>query len=295
MAEQNERMIFSTGFKPLPTADGFPSWLKFRCNSRQMSGAMGGRILSRTLHTVCEEAACPNIGHCWKHGHATIMILGPHCSRHCRFCNVSKESLSPPDPLEPEYVAESIAAGGLKEAVITSVTRDDLPDGGASHWAATVHAIHEKAPGVKIEVLVPDFLGDKTAIKTVLDVRPDIFGHNVETVPRLYPSVRPEAEYVRSLDVLRYAAEAGFITKTSLMLGLGETDDEIYGTLKDIRSAGVKIVFMGQYLRPTSKHIAVAGFLSPEHFAALGEAAKSLGFEQVEAAPNIRSSYKSVF
>jgi lipoic acid synthetase len=198
----------------------------------------------------------------------------------------------PPDPEEPRRVAEAVRDSGLGDVVVTSVTRDDLPDGGAAQWAATVNAIRSAAPDVRIEVLTPDFKGDAKALATVFATKPDIFGHNLETVPRLYSSVRPEADYARSLAVLRTAAEVGLTVKTSLMLGLGETDDEIFRTLMDARAAGVSIVFMGKYLRTPPRHIPVAGYLSPEHFAALGEVAKSLGFAVVESAPFVRSSYR---
>lgn len=256
--------------------------------------ATRNRVHTLELNTVCESAACPNIGHCWKHGHATIMILGANCTRHCRFCNVSKHQVAPPDPNEPMRVAKAVQSCNLREVVITSVTRDDLPDGGAEIWAKTINAIKNSAPDVSIEVLVPDFKGDKKSLQTVFDAKPDIFSHNIETVPRLYPSVRPEAIYTRSLNVLKAGVATGLRTKTSLMLGLGETDDEIYRTLKDIRETGTETVFMGQYLRPSKAHVPVAGYLSPEHFDALGEAAKNLGFTHVEAAPFIRSSFKAL-
>ncbi len=284
--------LFSTGFTPRSPDGPRPDWLKIRVRCDGEISATRKRLQSLGLNTVCASAACPNICHCWRHGHATILILGPECTRHCRFCNVSKGAPVPPDPDEPRRVAQAVRDSGLSEVVVTSVTRDDLPDGGAAHWAATVGAIRAAAPGVRIEVLVPDFQGNAKALKTVFATRPDTFGHNLETVPRLYSAVRPEADYARSLAVLHAAAEAGLTVKTSLMLGLGETDDEIFRTLADARAAGTSIVFMGQYLRPSPRHVPVAGYLSPEHFAALGEAAKSLGFAAVESAPFVRSSYR---
>ncbi len=283
---------FSTGFTPLPPDGPRPDWLKIRVSCAGEMSATRARLQSLGLNTVCASAACPNICHCWSCGHATILILGPECTRHCRFCNVSKGAPAPPDPDEPKRVAEAVRDSGLGEVVVTSVTRDDLPDGGAAHWSDTINAIRTAAPGVKIEVLTPDFQGDANALKTVFATRPDIFGHNLETVPRLYRAVRPEADYARSLAVLRAAADVGLAVKTSLMLGLGETDDEIYRTLADARAVGASIVFMGQYLRPSPRHVPVAGYLSPEHFTALGEAAKSLGFAAVESAPFVRSSYR---
>ncbi len=283
---------FSTGFTPLPQDGPRPDWLKVRVGGVEAVAATRQRLQALGLDTVCVSAACPNLCHCWRRGHATVLILGPECSRHCRFCNVSKKTPLPPDPGEPRRVAKAVRASGLGEVVITSVTRDDLPDGGAAHWAAVVRAIRAAAPSVRIEVLVPDFRGDRQALATVFASKPDIFGHNVETVPRLYPAVRPEADYARSLGVLRSAAEAGFTVKTSLMLGLGETDDEIRRTLVDAHWAGASIVYLGQYLRPTPLHTPVRGYLSPEHFAALGEEAAKIGFRTVKSAPFVRSSYK---
>ena len=282
---------FSTGFAPLPPTAPRPDWLKIRVGGGGELAFTRQRLQSLGLNTVCVSAACPNLCHCWRRGHATVLILGPECSRHCRFCNVSKGCPAPPDPDEPRRVAEAVRAGGLGEVVVTSVTRDDLPDGGAAHWAATIRAIRAAAPAVRIEVLVPDFGGDVAALATVFAAKPDVFGHNLETVPRLYPAVRPEADYARSLAVLRAASEAGFTVKTSLMLGLGETDDEIRRTLLDAHNAGASIVYLGQYLRPTPGHLPVAGYLSPDHFGALGNEARRIGFATVRSAPFVRSSY----
>ncbi len=283
---------FSTGFTPAPPDGPRPEWLRLRIGAGRGLDATRDRLRALGLNTVCVSAACPNLAQCWSRGHATVLILGPECTRHCRFCNVSKGAPSPPDPDEPRRVAEAVRASGLGEVVVTSVTRDDMPDGGAAHWAAVIRAIRAAAPEVSVEVLVPDFGGEASSIATVLSACPDIFGHNLETVPRLYRSVRPEAGYERSLGVLRAAASAGFRVKTSLMLGLGETDDEIWRTLCDAREAGASIVFMGQYLRPSPRHAPVAGYLSPAHFAALGEAARRLGFDTVESAPFVRSSFR---
>ena len=288
----SDARIFSTGFKPHAPDGPRPAWLTLRVRGGEGLAATRARLQSLGLNTVCVSAACPNLCHCWGRGHATVLILGPECTRHCRFCNVSKGAPAVPDADEPRRVAQAVAQSGLGEVVVTSVTRDDLPDGGARHWAETVRAIRAAAPRVRIEVLVPDFGGDAAAVDTVLAARPDVFGHNLETVPRLYPAVRPEADYARSLRVLRHAAAAGATVKTSLMLGLGETDDEIYRALSDARAAGARIVYMGQYLRPSPSHLPVAGYLEPEHFAALGRAARDLGFEEVVSAPFVRSSYR---
>jgi lipoic acid synthetase len=253
--------------------------------------ATTGRLRAHGLHTVCEEAACPNMGHCWAQGRATILILGDRCTRGCRFCNVDKRPVLPPDPGEPERVAAAVRETGLKEVVITSVTRDDLPDGGAALWAATVRAVREAMPDVLVEVLVPDFGGDPGAIDTVIQTRPAVFGHNLETVPRLYARVRPEADYTRSLNVLRQSAAAGLATKTSLMLGLGETMEEVQAVMRDARAAGCGIFYAGQYLQPTPRHEPVARYLDPSEFDTLRDTAHALGFTRVASAPLIRSSY----
>lgn len=281
---------FTTGFVPLPPGETWPPWLHIRLAASSPCAATGARLRAARLHTVCAEAACPNLGSCWQAGRATVMILGDRCTRHCRFCNVSKGLVPLPDPDEPERLARAVRESGLREITITSVTRDDLPDGGASLWAESVRSIRREAPEVSIEILVPDFQGDRAALGEVIDTRPDLFGHNVETVPRLYRSVRPEADYRRSLSVLRQASEAGLAVKSSLMLGLGERDDEIYETMADIRAAGAEVLYLGQYLRPSPAHLPVAGFLSPDHFNALGDAARGLGFAFVASAPLVRSS-----
>ncbi len=282
---------FSTGFTPLPPDGPRPDWLKIRAGLAEAFAVTRQRLQVHGLNTVCVSAACPNLCHCWRRGHAAFLVLGPECSRRCRFCNVSKKTPAPPDPDEPRRVAEAVRDSGLGEVVVTSVTRDDLPDGGAAHWAAVIRAIRATAPNVRIEILVPDFKGSDQALATVFAAKPDIFGHNVETVPRLYPAVRPEADYARSIAVLGAAARAGFTVKTSLMLGLGETDDEIRRTLLDAHGAGATIVYLGQYLRPSPHHAPVCGYLSPEHFAALGEEARRIGFATVASAPLVRSSY----
>ena len=249
------------------------------------------RLRAHGLHTVCEEAFCPNLGRCWAHGRATLLILGDRCTRGCRFCNVDKRVVLPPDPEEPRRVAAAVKDAGLKEVVITSVTRDDLPDGGAGLWAQTVEAIHAAVPGILVEVLVPDFGGDAAAIGTVIRTRPEVFGHNLETVPRLYPQARPQADYARSLAVLRQASDAGLITKTSLMLGLGETFAEIEQVLRDARAAGCRIFYAGQYLQPSPRHLPVTRYVTPEAFVEVRDLAYALGFGFVASAPLVRSSY----
>lgn len=274
-----------------PQRGAKPPWLRVTIGQNDTFAATRTRLRAYGLHTVCEEAACPNLGRCWRHGRATVMLLGDRCTRGCRFCNVDKRAVLPPDPGEPQRVAQALRETGLKEVVLTSVTRDDLPDGGAAHWARTVEALHAAAPGVLIEVLVPDFNGDPAAIDAVIRARPEVFGHNLETVPRLYPQARPQADYTRSLAVLRQASAAGMITKTSVMLGLGETPEELEQTLRDARAAGCSIFYAGQYLQPTPRHLPVARYVEPAEFDRLRAAAMALGFEFVASAPLVRSSY----
>lgn len=268
-----------------------PPWIRVKVGQNALFQATKDRLRAHGLHTVCEEAACPNLGRCWAHGRATLLILGDRCTRGCRFCNVDKRAVLPPDPHEPRRAAAAVKDAGLREVVITSVTRDDLPDGGAALWAETVEAVHAAAPGTLVEVLVPDFRGDRAAVARVIRARPEVFGHNLETVPRLYPQARPEADYARSLAVLRQAAEAGLVTKTSLMLGLGETRDEVLAVLRDARAAGCRIFYAGQYLQPGPRHLPVARYVTPGAFAELREAAYALGFGFVASAPLVRSSY----
>ena len=274
-----------------PQRGAKPPWLRVTIGQNDTFAATRTRLRAYGLHTVCEEAACPNLGRCWRHGRATVMLLGDRCTRGCRFCNVDKRAVLPPDPDEPQRVAQALRETGLKEVVLTSVTRDDLPDGGAAHWARTVEALHAVAPGVMVEVLVPDFNGDPEAIDAVIRARPEVFGHNLETVPRLYPQARPQADYTRSLAVLRQASAAGMITKTSVMLGLGETPEELEQTLRDARAAGCSIFYAGQYLQPTPRHLPVARYVEPAEFDRLRAAAMALGFEFVASAPLVRSSY----
>jgi lipoyl synthase len=269
-----------------------PPWLRVRLGHHsELFQATHERLRAHSLHTVCEEALCPNKGRCWSNGRATFLILGDRCTRGCTFCNVDKRSVLPPDPTEPARVVQATKETGLKEVVITSVTRDDLSDGGASIWAETVQRLHEELPKVLVEVLVPDFGGQTAAIDRVIQSKPDVFGHNLETVPRLYPLVRSEASYQRSLAVLRQASAAGLITKTSLMLGLGETMEEIEKVLRDARQAGCEIFYAGQYLQPSTRHQPVVRYVTPEEFDQIGKRAYELGFSFVASAPLVRSSY----
>jgi len=270
-----------------------PGWLRVRLPSGENYFRLKGLMRDQRLNTVCEEARCPNIGECWGAGTATFMILGEVCTRACRFCAV-KTGLPPQyDIDEPRRVAETIRNLSLKYAVITSVDRDDLPDGGAFIFAETIRETRQACPGILVEVLIPDFRGDRRALQTVVEAMPDVLAHNVETVPRLYASIRPGSRYRRSVDLLRNAKSfAGALnTKSSLILGLGERRDEVLEVLDDLRTARVDIVTLGQYLQPTREHLPVDRFYAPEEFADFRDYALSLGFRHVESGPLVRSSY----
>jgi lipoyl synthase len=275
-----------------------PPWIaKERINLRDLH-AMKAGLRSSSLHTVCEEARCPNRSHCFGQGTATFLLMGGTCTRACGFCAIQTGKPGPLDPAEPGETAAQVAALGLRYAVLTSVTRDDLPDGGAAHVAATVRAIHRRCPDVPVEVLTSDFRGDLEAVAAVVASGPAVFNHNVETVPSLYPTVRPAARFERSLEVLREARRLGlalfgpaFRTKSGLMLGLGETEDELLDTFRALRDAGVDILTLGQYLRPTRHQLPVKSYIHPDAFDALGRKAKALGFRAVHAGPLVRSSY----
>ncbi|MDZ7295709.1 MAG: lipoyl synthase [candidate division KSB1 bacterium] len=268
-----------------------PPWLKVRLPSGEEVSAVRALVQQHGLHTVCQSARCPNIGDCWARKTATFMLLGDVCTRACTFCAVEHGVPSPVDTGEPARVAKAVQALGLEYAVITSVTRDDLPDGGASHFAATIEAVRALRPQCKVEVLVPDFAGSVEALAIVLSARPDVFNHNVETVPRLYGRVRPQADYRRSLTLLARASQAGLITKSGLMVGMGETTDEIQQVMADLRAAGCRMLTVGQYLQPSKKHLPVHRFVAPEEFQQLCELGLAMGFAHVEAGPLVRSSY----
>jgi lipoic acid synthetase len=251
-----------------------------------------GLIRGLDLHTVCEEAHCPNLGECWGRGTATFMILGDVCTRACGFCAV-RTGLpgQPPDPDEPRRVADAVARMGLRHAVITSVNRDDRPDGGASAFAATIREVRARVPGCAVEVLIPDFKGRAEALQVVVDARPDVLNHNVETVPRLYRRVRPGASFPRSLELLRRSKDAGLPTKSGIMLGLGEERTEAEETIRAIRAAGTDVLTVGQYLRPSPQHLPVLRYYTPAEFDGLRAFALGLGFAHVESGPLVRSSY----
>ncbi len=271
-----------------------PPWLRVRAPSGENYQRLKALITSQRLNTVCSSASCPNIGECWEQGTATFMILGRICTRACRFCDV--DSYSRPGPVdldEPNRLSQTIALMGLKHAVITSVTRDDLPDGGAKHFANCLTSIKERVPQITLEVLVPDFLGNPDSIQIVLDAKPAVFNHNIETVEALTPKIRSGAQYRRSLEVLRLAKEKApsIKTKSGIMLGLGENNEDVKQAIADLRENKVNILTLGQYLRPSQWHHPVMRYATPEDFFALGNFAKSLGFSHVESGPLVRSSY----
>ena len=277
-----------------------PPWItRERVRLGDLHGMKTG-LRDAALHTVCEEARCPNRAHCFSHGTATFLLMGDTCTRACGFCAIRSGRPLPLDPLEPEQTARQVAALGLRFAVLTSVNRDDLADGGAAHLAATVRAIHRLNPGVGVEVLTPDFMGDLGAVAQVVAAGPAVFNHNTETVPSLYPTVRPAGRFERTLAVLAEAKRLGaalygedFHTKSGLMLGRGETEAELLAVCRDLVAVGVDILTLGQYLRPTRHQLPVREYLSPERFAQLGRQAKALGFRAVYAGPLVRSSYNA--
>ena len=270
-----------------------PEWLRAPAPGGENYRDLKGLIERLRLHTVCESAACPNVGECWNHRTATFMILGNVCTRRCGFCAVQKGAPEPVDMDEPRRVAEAVAAMGLRFAVITSVNRDDRKDGGAGLFALTIRAIRERVPGCGVEVLVPDFQGSHAAMDIVMAARPDVLNHNTETVPRLYRQVRLGARYERSLDILAYARRGApeIPTKSGLMLGLGETHGEVLDVMRDLRTHGVDILTLGQYLRPSPRHLPIVRYVPPAEFDELRRAGEAMGFAHVEAGPLVRSSY----
>lgn len=276
-----------------PQAPVRPKWLRAPAPVGDNYRELKSLITDLKLHTVCESAACPNIGECWNHRTATFMILGNVCTRRCGFCAVQKGGPLPVDFDEPRRVADAAEIMGLKYAVVTSVNRDDRKDGGAELFAMTIHAIRERIPGCKVEVLVPDFQGSRPAMKIVMDAKPDVLNHNTETVPRLYRQVRLGARFERSLDMLSYAKELGPDTpvKSGMMLGLGETIEEVLETMRALKAHNVDILTLGQYLRPSPKHLPIVRYVAPSEFADLKKAGMEMGFAHVEAGPMVRSSY----
>ncbi len=269
-----------------------PSWIRARAPGGPGYERLKEKIDEHRLHTVCQEATCPNIGECWSRGTATIMILGDTCTRSCGFCNVKTGRPAPPDADEPRRVAESVAVMGLKHVVITCVDRDDLPDGGAAIWAETIRLVHDACPTTSVEALVGDFKGDARALGTVIEARPEILAHNMETVRRMHPAVRPQAGYDRSLEVLRRIKASGLVAKTGLMVGIGERDDEVLELIDDVRTvADTDIITIGQYLQPTRNHLPVDRWVTPAQFDHFRLEGLHRGFAVVESGPLVRSSY----
>jgi lipoic acid synthetase len=270
-----------------------PEWIRVKAPTGAGYAATRDIVRSRNLHTVCEEAACPNIGECWSKKHATMMIMGDTCTRACAFCNVKTGLPGALDSDEPDNVASAVAEMGLSHVVITSVDRDDLVDGGAAHFAAVVRAIRTKTPGTTIEILTPDFLRKEGAAEIVIDSKPDVFNHNLETVPRLYLSIRPGARYFHSLRLLEKVKDRDpkMFTKSGVMVGLGETREEVMQVMDDMRSAGVDFITIGQYLQPTRKHAPIDRFVTPDEFASYETIARAKGFLMVASSPLTRSSH----
>jgi len=268
-----------------------PHWLKVDLTGKGAFYRVRQLVDVQNLHTVCQSARCPNIGECWAKKTATFMILGDNCSRNCTFCAISHGALEAVDPDEPRRVAEAVKSLDLRYAVVTSVTRDDLPDGGAGAFARTIAAIRTANPGCRIEVLIPDFAGSKEALMTLLAQNPDVLNHNLETVEELYPRVRPQANYHRSLDLLDSARRHGATTKSGLMLGVGESRDQLIRTLRDLRNIDCQIITLGQYLPPSRHHLPVERFVEPTEFAELRRLGLEMGFPHVESGPLVRSSY----
>lgn len=268
-----------------------PNWLKVKLPTGEAYKNVRGITKSHNLHTICESGNCPNMGECWGAGTATFMILGNICTRSCGFCNVMTGRPLAVDVLEPKKVAQSIKLMKVKHAVITSVDRDDLADGGASIWVETINEIRKANPSTTMETLIPDFKGRLKDIQPIIDAAPEVVSHNMETVRRLTKKVRIQAKYDRSLDTLRYLNEGGIKTKSGVMLGLGETEQEIVETMHDLRAVGVSILTLGQYLQPSKKHIPVVEFITPKQFDKYKEIGLSLGFQHVESSPLVRSSY----
>ncbi len=273
------------------TATRKPDWLKIHLHKSDAFAQTDRIVREHSLHTICSSGRCPNKAECWSRHTATFMILGDVCTRKCRFCATLTGKPLPPDPAEPQRVAESARLMGLRHIVVTSVARDDIPDRGADHWAKTVSAVRAENPDATIELLISDLDADPALLDTVAASKPDIIGHNIETVERLSPLVRSRATYEKSLRTLHYLAEAGATVKSGLMVGLGESDDEVMRTLADLRKAGVRIVTIGQYLQPTAAHYPVAEYVCPQQFERYRQAALDMGFDFCASAPLVRSSY----
>lgn len=276
---------------PSPAPGRKPPWLKMKMPAGEGYSRLLNLVNDHQLHTVCQSAKCPNMGECWAAGTATLMILGDVCTRSCGFCHIATGRPPTLDLDEPRRVGDAVAKMGLKHTVITSVNRDELPDGGAGVWAETIRQIRLQAPGVSVEVLIPDFCGDWNALQKVLDEKPEILNHNIETVPRLYKTVRPQAKYHRSLKLLQIARQQGLVSKSGMMLGLGEEAEEIEQVMGDLVAIGCEILTLGQYLQPTVNHLPVARWVHPDEFADWKIRGEAKGIRHVESGPLVRSSY----
>lgn len=270
-----------------------PRWMKMKMPGGESYSKVKNLVEKHQLHTICTSGRCPNIGECWGKGTATFMILGDICTRSCKFCGVTTGKPLPVDENEPDRVAQSVKIMGLKHCVITSVDRDDLLDGGAELWYQTIRSVKKTNPDTKIEVLIPDFQGKKGLIQKIIDAKPEVISHNLETVERLTPEIRSAAQYKRSLDVLQYIASAGITAKSGIMLGLGEAENEVYQTMDDLIDAGVTVMTIGQYLAPTKNHLQVKEYIHPDQFKKYREIGLSKGFAFVESSPLVRSSYRA--
>ncbi|MFC1483767.1 lipoyl synthase [Candidatus Neomarinimicrobiota bacterium] len=277
--------------REFPTLGRRPAWMKIRLRTGKNYRDLRDLVRGQRLHTVCEEARCPNIYECWERRSATIMILGDVCTRSCGFCAVKTGRPPAVDQMEPVRTARAVQAMGLKHCVITSVNRDELPDGGAGIWAETIRQIHRQVPECSVEVLIPDFQGDQDALQTVIEAHPEILGHNMETVERLYHRARPQAKYSQSLEVLRYARKQGMTVKSGIMVGIGERPEEVLKLMADVRETGCQIFAIGQYLQPTKDHLPVARFVSPDEFDQYRKEGLAMDFDVVESGPLVRSSY----
>ena len=288
MSVSLNQLVIDPSASPAPRK---PAWLRAKMPGGEGYSKLKQLVTQNKLHTVCESAKCPNMGECWAAGTATLMILGDVCTRSCGFCHIATGRPPTLDLDEPRRVGDAVAKMNLKHAVITSVNRDELPDGGAGVWAETLREIRKQSPGTSLEVLIPDFCGNWDALQTVLDAKPEILNHNIETVPRLYKRVRPQAKYPRSLELLERSKQSGFLTKTGMMLGLGETEQEIEQVLHDLVAIRCDILTLGQYLQPTHEHLPVERWVHPDEFAAWKVRGEALGIGHVESGPMVRSSY----
>jgi lipoic acid synthetase len=268
-----------------------PEWLKIKVPGGEACRSVKSVLQKQHLHTVCDSAHCPNKEECWSKRTATFMVLGDICTRNCRFCAVKGGTPAPPDPREPRHLAEAVKALGIEYAVVTCVTRDDLPDGGAAHWAACIRELRKRVPACRIEVLISDLQGDTDALEDILDAGPDVLAHNLETVERLYPLARPQADYRTSLRMLQYAADRGLIAKSGVMAGLGERADEMETLMRDAADNGVRIFTIGQYLQPSRLHLPVSEYVRPESFREYARRGRKAGIARVISGPLVRSSY----